>query len=177
MLEHIRLMAHYNEWMNRRLYGRAATLSEEELHADRGAFFRSIIGTLNHIAVGDILWLKRFASHPAEHPALDVILDLPMPKGLDESQANTLAELEVLRSRLDRTIGLWSRELQERDLDHALTFTNSKGIRSRRNFGSLVMHFFNHQTHHRGQVSTLLSQCGIDVGVTDLLALIPEIED
>ncbi len=43
-----------------------------------------------------------------------------------------------------------------------------------RNFFSLVMHFFNHQAHHRGQVTTLLSQTGIDIGVTDLLALIPD---
>lgn len=177
MLEQIRLMAHYNEWMNRRIYGKAGGLSEDELHLDKAAHFHSIFGTLNHIAVVDILWLKRFASHPAEHPALDSILDFTMPQALDEPLANTLAELEALRSRLDRTIMLWSKEIQERDLDHALTFTDTKGIRSRRDFTSLLVNFFNHQTHHRGQVTTLLSQCGIDTGVTDLLSLIPEIED
>ena len=55
----------------------------------------------------------------------------------------------------------------------SLQYTNTKGIVWRRNFASLVFHFFNHQTHHRGQATTLLSQAGQDVGVTDLLALIP----
>ena len=59
------------------------------------------------------------------------------------------------------------------DLDHVLVYANTKGVAAQWNFFSLVMHFFNHQTHHRGQATTLLSQAGIDVGVTDLLMLIP----
>ncbi|RYF36786.1 MAG: damage-inducible protein DinB, partial [Comamonadaceae bacterium] len=54
-----------------------------------------------------------------------------------------------------------------------LTYTSTAGVTSCRSFGALVQHFFNHQTHHRGQVSTLLFQSGVDVGMTDLLAVIP----
>ncbi len=68
----------------------------------------------------------------------------------------------------------WAGALAETDLDHPLHYANMKGATTARNFFSLVMHFFNHQTHHRGQVTTLLSQTGIDIGVTDLLALIPD---
>ena len=57
-----------------------------------------------------------------------------------------------------------------------LSYKNMSGVDSSRNFGELILHFFNHQTHHRGQVSTLLSQHGIDIGVTDLLSLIAEKE-
>ncbi|MCF5173611.1 DinB family protein, partial [Pseudomonas canadensis] len=63
--EHIALMANYNQWMNRKLYDAALTLTDAELARDRRAFFGSILGTLNHLALGDTVWLKRFAQHPA----------------------------------------------------------------------------------------------------------------
>lgn len=70
-------------------------------------------------------------------------------------------------------ITAWAGALCDTDLDHPLHYANMKGATADRNFFSLVMHFFNHQTHHRGQVTTLLSQAGIDIGVTDLLVPIP----
>lgn len=68
----------------------------------------------------------------------------------------------------------WCGDLGDGDLDYVLSYRNSKGVASRRRFGSLLTHFFNHQTHHRGQVTTLLSQAGVDVGVTDLLVRIAD---
>ena len=171
--DHIRLMATYNEWMNARLYEAAMGLSDEELAADRKAFFGSILGTLNHLAVGDTIWLQRFAGHPANFPALQPICALPAPTSLDQPLFADIAGLAQYRKMLDRAIIEWSRSIGEGDLDHVLSYTNTKGVAARRNFFSLLMHFFNHQTHHRGQATTLLSQAGADVGVTDLLALIP----
>lgn len=81
---HIVLMASYNRWMNAILYETAGKLSPQELAADRKAFFGSLIGTLNHIVVGDTIWLKRFATHPSNHPALDSIRKLRTPSSLDE---------------------------------------------------------------------------------------------
>ena len=171
--DHIRLMATYNEWMNARLYEAAMGLPGEELAADRKAFFGSILGTLNHLAVGDTIWLQRFASHPANYRALDPIRELPAPTSLDQQLFADLAGLTQHRKMLDRAIIEWSRSIVEPDLDQVLNYANTKGVAARRNFLSLVMHFFNHQTHHRGQATTLLSQAGADVGVTDLLTLIP----
>ena len=74
---------------------------------------------------------------------------------------------------LDSTISAWVKVVTDQDLDHVLHYANSKGVISDKQFFSLVMHFFNHQTHHRGQATTLLMQAGVDVGVTDLLMLIP----
>jgi uncharacterized damage-inducible protein DinB len=79
-----------------------------------------------------------------------------------------------MRQRLDALIVRWAAGLTPDVLGSALAYTNTAGVASTRNFGALVQHFFNHQTHHRGQASTLLFQAGVDVGVTDLLALIPE---
>ena len=173
LCEHIVLMASYNEWMNAKLYEAAGRLSPQELAADRKAFFRSLLGTLNHIVVGDTIWLKRFAMHPAGHGALDPVRKLAMPSSLDQVLFADFPALSGRRKVLDDAINEWAASLTEDDLGQVLRYTNSKGVVGRRKFSSLVLHFFNHQTHHRGQATTLLRQAGQDVGVTDLLALIP----
>lgn len=170
---HVCLMASYNEWMNAKVYGAAGTLTDKALSANRKAFFGSILGTMNHLVVGDTIWLKRFASHPANPASLAPIRRLPVPESLEQILFTDIQNLSERRKWLDRVITEWARSIAEPDLDHVLHYTNMKGVAANRSFFSLVMHFFNHQTHHRGQVTTLLSQAGIDVGVTDLLALIP----
>lgn len=167
-----RLMAEYNAWMNGKLYDAAATLAPEALAADRGAFFGSILGTLEHLVVADTIWLKRFAEHPAGGP-LAPVRDLPQPQALAQIQFGALAPLRERRDLLDRLIAAWIAGLAEADLDTPLVYRNTKGLPFEKPFGSILLHFFNHQTHHRGQATTLFSQVGIDVGVTDLLALIP----
>ena len=171
--DHVVLMAAYNEWMNARLYEAAGKLSSQKLLADRKAFFGSLMGTLNHIVVGDTIWLKRFAAHPANHVTLDPVRQLPAPSSLNQILFTGLVALSNHRKFLDRVIRQWAESLAERDLQHVLRYANMKGIVSNKRFSSLVMHFFNHQTHHRGQATTLLFQAGQDVGVTDLLAVIP----
>lgn len=173
MCEHIRLMAQYNEWMNTRLYEAVLSLPAEEAFADKGAFFGSLYGTLNHIMLGDTIWLKRFATHPAGHAALDPVRAMPMPATLDERQGS-LDALRARRTMLDAVIRQWAAELEEDELGVVIHFTRLNGTPFARPLGPLVMHFFNHQTHHRGQATTLLSQSGLDMGSTDLLMLVPE---
>jgi uncharacterized damage-inducible protein DinB len=173
-LRHIRLMAQYNQWMNAKLYETAAKLSPSQLAENRGAFFGSVLGTLNHIMVGDIIWLKRLAAHPAAHPSLDPLRPLERPASLDSVLHSDFGRLSEERRKLDAMIIAWTAELSAADLDHVLEYRNMKGVPQRKLFGTLVLNLFNHQTHHRGQATTLVSQAGLDVGVTDLLALIPE---
>jgi uncharacterized damage-inducible protein DinB len=173
-IEHICLMSEYNEWMNAKLYEAAKGLPDEELSANRKAFFGSILGTLNHLIVGDTIWLKRFSTHPANYSALAVIKNLPVPMSLDQTIFTDIQSLSEHRKFLDQTIRDWAGSITDRDLDFVLNYSNMKNIAAKRNFYSLVVHFFNHQTHHRGQATTLLSQAGADVGVTDILMLIPD---
>jgi uncharacterized damage-inducible protein DinB len=173
---HLRLMAEYNQWMNTKVYEAAQRLSHEELVADRQAFFGSLFGTLNHLCVSDTIWLKRFAAHPAQHPALNLVRPLLAPSALDQLLHTDLPALSQYRQSLDHTILAWAQALTEVDLNHVLHYTNTKGVVAHKAFFSLAVHFFNHQTHHRGQATTLLSQAGVDVGMTDLLALIPNEE-
>lgn len=167
------LMADYNRWMNERMFEAAAGLDAATLLADRGAFFGSIQGTLNHIAVADTIWLRRFARHEAAFATLDALAAWPQPASLREPLAEDLAGLARYRRQLDELIGRWVAELRPEHLAAPLAYANMAGVSTSRPFGALLLHFFNHQTHHRGQVSTLLFQAGVDVGVTDLLARIP----
>jgi uncharacterized damage-inducible protein DinB len=154
---HGHLMARYNAWMNTRLYAVCATLPEADLRKDRGAFFRSIYATLNHIAYGDLAFLSRFAGDTS---------------GVPELGADLFGSFGVLRSEraaLDQRLLGWSESLSPAWLAESLTYTSKVDGRTRTvpNW-VLVTHLFNHQTHHRGQVTTLLSQMGLDVGSTDL---------
>lgn len=170
---HICLMATYNQWMNAKIYEASRSLPDEELSLDRKAFFGSILETLNHLVAGDTIWLKRFAMHPANHLALEPIRQLPALKSLDQLLFSNIRELSAHRVWLDQIIVEWSRSITESDLDHTLNYTSMQGVTADKSFYALVMHFFNHQTHHRGQVTTLLSQAGVEVGDTDLVVLIP----
>lgn len=175
--DHFLLLAEYNAWMNAKLYEAAASLPADELNADKGAFFGSLMGTLNHIVAGDTIWLSRFARHPARHAALDPVRAMPVPTALTAIYSTDLAQLGVRRRELDQVILAWTAQLSDADLAQVLHYANTKGVVSQRRFSSLLLHFFNHQTHHRGQASTLLSQAGVDIGVTDLLMLIPNEDD
>ncbi|EKU26637.1 DinB family protein [Xanthomonas graminis] len=175
-LESLQLLARYNQWMNERLYAAAATLPEQAVAQPRGAFFGSLLGTLNHLVVADTIWLQRFAKHPTQYPALSAIAVAQIPAALDALQATTLAALLTQRQTLDATIATWMAQVSAADLHITLRYRNTRGDAHRRRFGDGLLHFFNHQTHHRGQATTLLSQAGAEVGATDLLMLIAQME-
>ena len=150
-------MAQYNQWMNQRLYGLCGTIPDDERKRDRGAFFKSIHSTLNHIMYGDLAWLSRFTGDPPQVPALEVDL------------YDDFVALRSAREALDRRILQWASTLTDEWLRLALTYTSKVDGKVRTvPHWVLVTHMFNHQTHHRGQATTLLSQMGLDVGATDL---------
>ncbi|MEC7119154.1 MAG: DinB family protein [Pseudomonadota bacterium] len=168
------VMADYNAWMNQKIYWAVRKLTPEQLAQDRGAFFGSILGTLNHLVVGDIIWLKRFATYPTFTQGLAPIADYPQPQALNQLLYPDLDTLQHQRLQLDQLISHWITQITEKSLADELCYTNSKGIRHCKTLGHLILHFFNHQTHHRGQISTLLHQAGQDIGTTDLVFRLPE---
>jgi uncharacterized damage-inducible protein DinB len=172
--EYIHTMAGYNRWMNEKVYAAASRFSADELAAERGAFFGSVIGTLNHVMVADLIWLKRFTQHPTAHAALAPLAAIEMPTALDQPLYQDFTRLRERRVWLDGVIQAWADSLTAEDIEHVLEYANTRGDRFRKRFAGLVMHFFNHQTHHRGQATTLLTQAGVDVGETDLRALLAD---
>lgn len=173
----LKLLATYNRWMNEKVYAAASQLSHGELARNRGAFFGSVLGTLNHGVVGDTLWLQRFARHPRGWTELAPVLQLPTPATLDATVFEDLPELRHRRAELDAWIVDWVPAISDEDLDDPLHYMTFKGQTQSRKLDGLLTHFFNHQTHHRGQVTTLLTQADIDVGDTDLLLLLPDQSD
>ena len=134
------MFAGYNAWCNRRLYGAVATLSDVDYRADRGAFFKSLHGTLNHLLVGDRIWMQRFTGKGELPPSLDAIL------------YDDFAGLHAARIGEDAHICAFIDALSEADLAGSIryrTFVRPTDIEQE--------HFFNHQTHHRGQTHGLLS--------------------
>lgn len=163
-------LARYNRWMNAGLYGCAARLDDAERKRDRGAFFGSIHRTLNHVLLADRIWIGRFseggfAPELASRWFIDRVIGLDMPLHEDWEA------LRTERAALDDALVDWARGLQEADLGATLRYSRLNGEQVEKPFLLTLAHFFNHQTHHRGQVTTLLMQAGIDPGVTDLIAL------
>lgn len=158
--------------MNERQYEAATHLSNADLCEDKGAFFKSVIGTLNHILVGDIIWLKRFSEHPSSSEALSYISEQEKPKSLDTILFMDIDGLKNEREKIDKIIIKWIEQLSEEDLSNCISYTNMAGNLFSQRFLSLINHLFLHQVHHRGQVTTLFSQSGIDFGETDLIEII-----
>jgi len=171
--DHVYQMADYNQWMNQKVFEAVGTLSPETLHADKGAYFGSIFATLNHLCVGDTIWLKRFSPALQAHQAYGPIIALPMPTSLNEFLANNFNDLKERRQLLDETLLELTTLLTDEELSQPISYQNSKGEVANKTLFNLLMHLFNHQTHHRGQVTTLLSQAGIDIGITDLVFIQP----
>ncbi len=144
--DHFRDLARYNAWANERLYAACAGLTEADYLRPRPAFFKSIHGTLNHVLVGDRLWLARFEGHRTGITALDQTL------------YGDLAGLRVARRAEDARIAAFVEGLADRDLERPLAYRNIRGESHVDPLGRLLTHLFNHQTHHRGQVHDQLSQ-------------------
>lgn len=152
--------ARYNRWMNERLFDRCAELSDEERKQDRGAFFKSIHGTLNHLLLADRLWLGRLTGQPYPFTSLD------------QELFADFAALRTARGETDDALDAWVAGLTDESLAAPFSFHSiSQNRVVRLPLWQCVLQVFNHQTHHRGQLTTLLSQAGIDPGLTDLLWL------
>ncbi|MEY4764326.1 MAG: hypothetical protein RI907_999 [Pseudomonadota bacterium] len=173
-LEHIHMLAHYNQWMNEKLFAAADQLGEEAVRRDAGAFFGSIWGTLNHLAVGDTLWLQRVARHDANLTCLAPVLGLPTPTALNQAVADDLAGLQSRRALLDAAFLGLAEQLNDALLDSTLAYRTTQGKAFAKRLHDVLLHVFNHQTHHRGQATTLFTQAGLDVGATDLILLLPD---
>ncbi len=156
LIVHFQLLARYNRLANARLYGACAGLSEAELKRPRPAFFTSIHGTLNHILLGDRIWLARFEGGTVPSTGLDAIL------------YEGFAELRAARVAEDARIEAFAAGLGAGFLGGSIRYTNNEGRSFDDPVDLLLTHLFNHQTHHRGQVTDLLMQTDTKPPVLDL---------
>ncbi|MDQ1079952.1 DinB family protein [Pseudoroseomonas cervicalis] len=154
-----RMMAAYNSEMNRRFYAAAATLDEAARQQPRGAFFGSLHGTLCHLLWADATWMARLDGGA---PPAASLADSPLLHA-------DFAPMPAARAALDARIEAWAEGLDEAALQSDLTWHSQAAGRSiHRPMALVVTHFFNHQTHHRGQAHALLTAAGASTGDTDL---------
>ncbi len=172
-LNQFRLMARYNSWVNANIYEIVATLTEEERQRNLKTFFKSIHGTLNHLLLGDRVWLGRFATGTGcKFHALQTAKLVFEFESLSQILYANFAELRHERLATDRAIEQWMQELEPAMLSARVSYANTtRSIAREHSLWFGLTHFFNHQTHHRAQVTTLLHQLDRDYGTTDFLAM------
>lgn len=164
-----RAFARYNAQFNRIVFDLAAKLSDEQRTRDMGAFFGSIDGTLRHILGADRIWLGRFAASGHDFPTLEEANLTYELQGNSAYFPGDFASLQAERIATDQVILSWVEELTDAILAAPMKYASLAGTSREHVTWIAVAHMFNHQTHHRGQVSTLFHQLGVDVGVTDFL--------
>jgi uncharacterized damage-inducible protein DinB len=143
---HYRMFGHYNAWANGRLYEAAAALGTEQYRADRGAFFKSVHGTLNHLLVTDRVWMHRFTGEGDAPDRLDSIL------------FESFTELRAARDAEDRRIIDFVDRLDDARIAGTIRYRRvSTPEQFEQQMAPALAHWFNHQTHHRGQVHGLLT--------------------
>lgn len=158
MQEHFQIFARYNAWANNRLYAVVERLPEDEMTRERpAAYFGSILGTLNHILVGDRVWMARFEGGESGIRSLDQILH------------DDWEELRDARREEDRRIMAFVDRMRAQDYERRLAFRTLKGEPGSGTYGQLFAHLFNHQTHHRGQVHALVKEAGAEPPAIDLV--------
>jgi len=161
--EYARTMAAYNKWQNDSLYGAADTMDDGARKLDRGAFFGSIHGTLNHILWGDRMWMSRFAGSATPTQ--------PSFAGSVE-ECGEWSDLKSAREQMDQAINDWATGLDDERLAGDLSwFSGALQADVSKPMWMLVSHFFNHQTHHRGQVHAMLTSAGAKPDDTDLFMM------
>lgn len=158
MQQHFRMFAAYNRWANERLYAAAAELDDEEYRRDMRAFFVSIHGTLNHLLVTDRIWLHRFTGEGSAPRTLDAIL------------FDRLGDLKTAREKEDARIIGWIDGLGTDAIAGRFTYTTVSDMRTiSQRLAPALAHFFNHQTHHRGQAHAILTALGKAAPSFDLI--------
>ena len=149
MKQHFMMFAAYNQWANGRIYDAAADLDEEEFNRDVGAFFGSMMGTLNHILTADRIWMRRFTGEGDAPARLDTILHRALPG------------LRLAREAEDKRIVDWIAALSEKALSGRFSYMTVSDMRTvSQRLAPALDHVFNHQTHHRGQAHTILTILG-----------------
>ena len=152
-------LARYNQWINRLIYDCAARLTDEERKRDVGAFFQSLHGTMNHLLLGDKVWLGRFVGEPFAAASLG------------QELYSDFAALRAEREAHDLRILAWANRLEPAWLASRFEYRRVNGVVVAAEALLMVTHFFNHQAHHRGQMTTILMQLGVNPGDVDLIMM------
>lgn len=164
------LLAQYNEQVNRQMNSQVSELEPVQWKQALGGYYPSIESLCNHIYIADFIWLKRFAGLRDLSYSQDPLFQGDLT--LSDTAFTSRTEYLERRPVLDSLISSFAGELSDRDLSSDLVYRNSRGQEFTKGFSGLVLHMFNHQTHHRGMISLYLDQLGIQNDFSNLFHLV-----
>ena len=167
-------MSLYNQRMNTQLLDCCLALSKDTLEKETSSFFSNIVSYWNHILFGDLILLGRLASNGIAQLSLEDFSEFPSPKSPLDIYHNKLSDLSILRKQVDDLIIKYCDNLTDEDCDKFITYTTTEGDSITKAVADVTQHIFNHQTHHRGQLTCVLSQFGVDYGCMDLPVIVSE---
>lgn len=174
LVKNFQRMSAYNQRINEQLMSSCTSLSNVELNQESHSFFSSIISYWNHILFGDLIMLKRLASNNISKITLDDFIGLPTPKSPKDIYYSEFTELVTLRRKVDVLINTYCDNLTDEACEKLVNYTSTEGKVITKVVADITQHLFNHQTHHRGQLTCVLSQLGVDYGCMDLPMIVPE---
>ncbi|MGF1908339.1 DinB family protein [Vibrio kasasachensis] len=169
-----RMLALYNQRMNQQLLTVCEPLSMEQLHQQTQSFFPSVMAHWNHILFADLIMLQRLVDNDLVSVDPAVLKTLPKSKSVNDQFVSNMDELKSLRVLIDLIYLQIMADLTDLDCSKIVRYTTTEGRLIERKTGEFYQHIFNHQTHHRGQLTCVLSQLGLDFGCTDLPVIVPE---
>ncbi len=166
-IETVKLLAHYNSSVNSAMNKIISTLSSEEWDQTIGGYFKSMHGLCSHLFVGDQNWLNRFKTIKPFSYFNNSIFDKVY--NFSETPFTTITEYQEKRQILDTAFMRLAEEVVNEDLSKILCYKNMRGMEQNRVFGGVILHVFNHQTHHRGMISLYLEMLGRENDFSNLV--------
>lgn len=168
------MMSLYNQRINVQLMESCLKLPNNILNKETHSFFPNIISYWNHLLFGDLILVGRLALNEIANLSPQDLLVFPTPQAPKDIYFSTLLDIAVIRAQLDKVIIQYCSNLTEADCDKFITYTTTEGIEITRAVADVTQHIFNHQAHHRGQLTCVLSQFGVDYACMDLPVIVAE---
>ena len=167
-------MALYNQRINEQLMANCLALSNELLEKETHSFFPNIMSYWNHILFGDLILLRRLALNHIARLTPQTLSALPTPESPQDIYCRKLSDFAYLRSQVDELIIQYCTNLTDDDCERFINYTTTEGESITKAIADVTQHIFNHQAHHRGQLTCVLSQFGVDYGCMDLPIIVSE---
>jgi len=174
LVNNFQMMAKYNKRINQQLITCCQSLSSDDLLKETDSFFSNIISYWNHILFGDLILLNRLAVNGISCLSETSLNGLPTPKSPHEIHHENFNDIMVLRNKVDVIITQYCESLSDLDCEKRITYQTTEGEMITKKVADITQHIFNHQTHHRGQLTCILSQLGVNYGCMDLPVIVSE---
>lgn len=174
LAKHFKMLSLYNQRINQQLIDCCLKLPDSILQKQTGSFFPTIISYWNHLLFGDLILLGRLAQNQIGELCPRKLTAFPLPQSPQDMYHTNMNDIALLRAQLDVVIVNYCDKLSEQDICNYMTYHTTEGDEITKVAADVTQHLFNHQTHHRGQLTCILSQFDIDYGCMDLPVIVPE---